>query len=276
MPFAAGMDCPKYSLSTGPEVHVWTDEEFERLQKALQQVFQMKQATKIRKPKMIHSTLRQHLGDKNIMAIDFETLDLTETAVALSCGIVIFNAVTGETVLETEVLLDVDQQIRQGRTMSGSTLKWWIDQAMTNPEAAKAAFGFANVAIPDPNTHMLDMQGFAESVAQTYEEFSCQWITACGVQFDVKLLENLMKQCGVVPPWRHNQVFDQRTLYLLNQNNIPKDLGREKGVAHRAKDDAAWVRDYILAVCSYEEEITRGIRATQTILETRPDLSHLI
>jgi hypothetical protein len=74
------------------------------------------------------------------------------------------------------------------------------------------------------------------------------------VQFDVKLLENLMKQCGVVPPWRHNQVFDQRTLYLLNQNNVPKDLGREKGVAHRAKDDAAWVRDYILAVCGYEEK----------------------
>ena len=210
---------------------------------------------------MTHSTLRQHLGDKNIMAIDFETLDLTETAVALSCGIVIFNAVTGETALETEVLLDVDQQIRQGRTISGSTLKWWIEQALKNPEAARYAFGLVTevektkdnpLGIPDPT---LDMQGFAESLAQTYEEFNCQWITACGVQFDVKLLENLMKQCGVVPPWRHNQVFDQRTLYLLNQNNVPKDLGREKSVAHRAKDDAAWVRDYILAVCEYEEKL---------------------
>jgi hypothetical protein len=207
---------------------------------------------------MTHSTLRQHLGGKNIMAIDFETLDLTETAVALSCGIVIFNAVTGETALETEVLLDVDQQIRQGRTVSGSTLKWWIEQALTNPEAAKYAFNLIDRGPenePIPNTYMLDMQGFAETSAQTYEEANCQWITACGVQFDVKLLENLMKQCGVVPPWRHNQVFDQRTLYLLNQNNVPKDLGREKGVLHRAKDDATWVRDYILAVCEYEEKL---------------------
>lgn len=210
---------------------------------------------------MTHSTLRQHLGDKNIMAIDFETLDLAETAVALSCGIVIFNAVTGETALETEVLLDVDQQIRQGRTISGSTLKWWIEQALKNPEAAKYAFGLdiARINAVSSATPILDMQGFAESVAQTYEEYNCQWITACGVQFDVKLLENLMKQCGVVPPWRHNQVFDQRTLYLLNQNNVPKDLGREKGVAHRAKDDAAWVRDYILAVCEYEEKLAENV-----------------
>lgn len=213
---------------------------------------------------MTHSTLRQHLGDKNIMAIDFETLDLTETAVALSCGIVIFNAMTGETVLETEVLLDIDQQIRQGRTVSGSTLKWWVEQALTNPDAAKAAF---NIGGEDPLTgnFIHDMQGFAESVAQTYDEFACCWITACGVQFDVKLLENLMKQCGVVPPWRHNQVFDQRTLYLLNQNNVPKDLGREKGVLHRAKDDAAWVRDYILAVCEYEEGLVR--RAALSMFE---------
>lgn len=197
---------------------------------------------------MTHSTLRQHLGDKNIMAIDFETLDLAETAVALSCGIVIFNAATGNTEIEEEALLDVEQQIRQGRTMSGSTLKWWIEQALKNPDAAKAAF---NLEENPKFTH--DMAGFCEALASTYEQFNCQWITACGVQFDVKLLENLMKQCGVVPPWRHNQVFDQRTLYLLNQNNVPKDLGREKGVLHRAKDDATWVRDYILAVCEYEE-----------------------
>lgn len=199
---------------------------------------------------MTHSTLRQHLGDKNIMAIDFETLDLAETAVALSCGIVVFNATTKETVLETEVLLDIDQQIRQGRTISGSTIKWWFEQALTNPEAAKAAFNLG-----EHKEHTFDMAGFAESIAATYEDFNCQWVTACGVQFDVKLLENIMKQCGVVPPWRHNQVFDQRTLYLLHQNNVPKSLGREKGVLHRAKDDAAWVRDYILAVCEYEERL---------------------
>lgn len=208
---------------------------------------------------MTHSTLRQHLGNKNIMAIDFETLDLTETAVALSCGIVIFNAVTGETVLETEVLLDVDQQMRQGRTVDWDTLKWWLYQSRINREAFDAAFGLGEDGKPDPTIYKHDMQGFAESIAQTYEEFNCRWITACGVQFDVKLLENLMKQCGVVPPWRHNQVFDQRTLYLLNQNNVPKDLGREKGVAHRAKDDAAWVRDYILAVCEYEEKLSENV-----------------
>lgn len=56
------------------------------------------------------------------ISIDLETLDTRDTAIILSVGII---ADTGEALHHA---IDIDMQIAEGRTISGSTLLWWLKQ----------------------------------------------------------------------------------------------------------------------------------------------------
>lgn len=62
------------------------------------------------------------------LMIDFETLDTKAGAVLLSAGIILFDPEKPEDREEHYFEFHVEKQIPAGRTISSSTLEWWLRQ----------------------------------------------------------------------------------------------------------------------------------------------------
>lgn len=67
--------------------------------------------------------------------IDLETLDVKQSAVVISGAAVVFNRREGP-IADFYQVFDVESQLRSGRTVSFSTLGWWMRQS----EEAKRVF----------------------------------------------------------------------------------------------------------------------------------------
>lgn len=62
-----------------------------------------------------------------IVSIDLETLDVTTTAVILEIGIVVGDD-QGNVIEQFRMYPDIQEQIESGRSISGSTFLWWMQQ----------------------------------------------------------------------------------------------------------------------------------------------------
>lgn len=66
------------------------------------------------------------MGNK-LLSIDLETLDTSVSAVILEIGIVIGDA-SGNTIEKFSIFPDINEQIADGRIVSGDTFCWWLKQ----------------------------------------------------------------------------------------------------------------------------------------------------
>lgn len=64
---------------------------------------------------------------KKIGSIDLETLDVRTEAVILEIGIVIGDE-QGTVIEQFRMYPDISEQLAEGRTISGSTVLWWMEQ----------------------------------------------------------------------------------------------------------------------------------------------------
>lgn len=170
--------------------------------------------------------------------LDLETLGTASNSVILSIGAVAFDPFTGDRSRHTfHRFLDVDSQLKAGRTISGDTLIWWLDreadarQALIEgyderctPEGVLEAFVFWLGEVADPRT-------------------VCVW--GNGAAFDNAMLADLYTTYGQKQPWMFWNDRCFRTQKALNKH-IPAPAF--DGVNHDALDDAIKQSQHLQAI----------------------------
>lgn len=165
---------------------------------------------------------------KSVM-IDLETLDTDSSAVVVAVGAVEFdpyNHRIGNTFYR--VINDWSCQQRKGRTISGDTVCWWMEQsedarkAITHPSAKDSCSTF---------TMLREFNEFLDGFAGDVE------IWGNGADFDNVILGGLYKAYGVQRPWSYSTNRCYRTIKNLAKNR-GIILPERQGTHHNALDDA--------------------------------------
>jgi len=159
------------------------------------------------------------------MMIDIETLDTATTAVVLQAGWCLFDEdnVGGPVVMG----LDLDEQLRKGRTVNAETLKWWMQQ----PDIARE-----KVFMPEKVYPIADL---ATRLRMILHNGTVDHVWAHGPQFDIATLKHLLG----CEPWHYRSIRDTRTLAdLAPSAHKPAPITK-----HDAGDDAVaqaqWVQN---------------------------------
>lgn len=153
----------------------------------------------------------------NIM-IDLETADTRPSAAFVSIGAIKFSPSTGELGDTFYERVDWDDACcKHERTMSVSTIKWWLQQ---NDEARQ------EICKPGkPLDEVLNL--FTEWLPDD------PIVWGNGATFDISMLENAY---NFKAPWKFWNVRDVRTIVDLTQGYV--DKGNMVGTKHDALDDA--------------------------------------
>ena len=156
----------------------------------------------------------------NVM-LDIETLDTSTSAVILSIGAVKFDIEKPGVLLEAfHEHIDIDTCVASGRTMSGNTILWWLEQS----EAARTKL-LAATRIP-LNDALLKLSTFIGRDDRVWGN---------GAAFDNAILADAYRKANIPLPWRYYNDRCYRTLKNMYPDVAKPDTG---GVDHDALDDA--------------------------------------
>lgn len=156
----------------------------------------------------------------NIM-LDIETLGTRSTSVILSIGAVEFDKTS---ILKTfHKHINIDSCLRQGLTVDGRTIQWWMDQS----DEARALMQVPGEPLYDV------LVDFRNAFDWDNKAVWCN-----GASFDFPIIENALHQCGLQLPWAYYNTRDYRTLKNLVSRQTYDSLKVRPKVAHNALDDA--------------------------------------
>ena len=168
---------------------------------------------------------------KHIM-LDLETLDTAPSAVVVSIGAVAFdphtNALGGR--FYVEMTGDIADQQKKGRTISGDTVRWWMQQ----DASAKRVF---SVPPPDGVLRVNTVEALSRFdlfVATNGGGDVELW--GNGADFDNVILGSLYDAFGLLKPWSYSRNRCYRTMKSLGIG--PRRPQVREGVHHNALDDA--------------------------------------
>ena len=189
---------------------------------------------------MIDSTL-----DTLYLSVDLETYGLSATAVVLSIGAcVIPSTPLGEIPTADQFYREIDngRDSQPGRTIDPSTLEWWKE------EQAKGSCCPLNgtsplVSILAEFNLWIEIQKKARGV----EKIS---LWANGTDFDIAILYHAMRQFGIRPAWKYNEVRDLRTLRSIFPS-IPAPTPNT--MRHNAVYDALYQARHVAELLDYVE-----------------------
>ncbi len=174
------------------------------------------------------------MNEKHIV-IDLETVDLLPTAGILSIGASVFvpQDILGGSPVEREFYINVDVStcIEKGMTFSWDTLYWWFKQD------AKAGS---------------DLQENKNDIVWALRELNDFIRTDIDIhiwgnpsKFDISILENAYRLCGMGEPWDRKEVRDLVTLEGMigkgNKEKIKKNIHTElleSSIKHNDLSDA--------------------------------------
>lgn len=132
--------------------------------------------------------------------LDLETLATNPNSVVLTFGAIKFDPFDASKEMSDGLYMriDVDEQIKLGRSVDPGTVEWWGTQS---EEVREEALG----------EH--DRVGL-ETFTQTLNRFlvGTNRIWAQGPVFDIVIIENLYRQLGKPCPWLYYNIRDSRTL----------------------------------------------------------------
>jgi DNA polymerase III epsilon subunit-like protein len=164
--------------------------------------------------------------------IDLETLDTVSTSVILSIGAVKFDLESDK--IDDDgyyAVADVDDQTSRGRTISHSTLAWWMGQ---EKEAQKVFFE-PSMTLESALIGLIDWLS---------HDKRCVWSN--GASFDIPMMEHAFKSYGMEIPWQHWNTRCVRTYRALPwAKAVPKI---EPKVKHHAMFDALAQAQHVQAV----------------------------
>lgn len=164
------------------------------------------------------------------LMIDLETLGTNPDCPVISIGAVFFDVDSKQLGPTFYMALDVDEQIKRGRKVTGSTLKWWMGQA----DAAKRVFHEQAKPVPQVLTTLA--QWFKNNNSKTH-------VWGNGATFDISILENMFEMYGIEIPWSFSKIMDLRTFKRFQAKGARVII---PGTAHNALDDAVGQAKYIL------------------------------
>jgi hypothetical protein len=156
--------------------------------------------------------------------IDIETLGTDPGSVIASVGLVRFDPQAGvqsaEELLKSslKVVIDIEESIADGFTVSGSTIKWWFNQSR---EAQKSTFGGKEQLLP--TVALREIISFFNLSDKVWGN---------GANFDIVLLESYFRHYQFALPWKYNKVRCHRTVvnmhcidmgYPIPVNALPHD-----------------------------------------------------
>ena len=156
----------------------------------------------------------------NIM-LDIETLGTRSTSVILSIGAVEFDSTT--IMRKFHKHIDIDSCLRQGLTVDGRTIAWWMDQN----DGARRLFQEKGESLYDV------LVDFRSAFNWQHVAVWCN-----GASFDFPIIENALHACGLQIPWAYYNTRDYRTLKNLVPKDVYENLKVQPTVKHDALDDA--------------------------------------
>ena len=166
--------------------------------------------------------------------LDIETLGTRSTSVILSIGAVEFDKTS---VLSTfHRRIDVDSCLRQGLTVDGRTIAWWMDQS----DEARAL-----MQVPGEPLHDV-LVDFRDAFDWYNKAVWCN-----GASFDFPIIENALHQCGLQLPWAYYNTRDYRTLKNLVPRTTYNSLRVRPQTAHDALGDAVAQAKTLQALLGY-------------------------
>lgn len=170
---------------------------------------------------------------KHVM-VDIETLGIENDTVVLSIAAVQFDGnAQGESISYTCSVDDVAQQIQIWRSVSASTLAWWLKQS----EEARGQVLLDKSASSPPD---LTWEQFQVKLEQFLAD---KYVWANGPDFDIDILTNLL---GYGPGSHELVPFNKRRCVRTIKELVPKTARPERTGAHVALDD-----------CLYQIELVR-------------------
>lgn len=163
--------------------------------------------------------------------VDIETLDNVHSAVVLSIGWCWFDRENPERAVSEgrHYVLSTQEQERNGRTISGGTVAWWMQQS----ESAKSIFSNRTPKVPPPSVVM--------ELFKDVEEADAVW--ANGPDFDGVILANLLKDYAPYerwPFWKHRCVRTFKNIFSdfigdIKNNDVHNALADAKFQAEQMR-----------------------------------------
>lgn len=167
----------------------------------------------------------------NHIMLDLETLDTKTSAVVLSIGAVAFDPYSKDlgTTFYVEMTEDTAAQQARGRTISGDTVTWWMQQNVL----ARRLFASPPSEGVERVTTVEALARFATFIGAHGDDKALIW--GNGADFDNIILGSLYEDLGYRKPWSYGRNRCFRTM-----KNIPHAPGLQlrEGVHHNALDDA--------------------------------------
>lgn len=141
--------------------------------------------------------------------LDWETLDTRPEAVVLSCNLMQFDPSSGtehEQLQITFAAALIEEQVRAGRTMSSSTLEFWMSQGQ------KAREGLYEGKRPFSMSQGLGtMRDFVSRISKVALNADAR-VWGNGADFDIAILNSLCAQFKAPNPFRYSASRCARTV----------------------------------------------------------------
>lgn len=187
------------------------------------------------------------------LMLDLETLDTKPSAVVLSIGAVVWDTykktstsseLAWEPVAQFYQALDIQSQLSEGRTVSESTLLWWMQQdSVAQAEAFSTDREAVAQVLHDFNLFAADYSGVEGPNDPGVTRF---W--ASPNTFDFPIWDSLAGDFNMDTPWTYRQKYDVRTV-VAEAGYSAKDHKADKviGVPHTPLYDCEWQIDLLTA-----------------------------
>jgi DNA polymerase III epsilon subunit-like protein len=183
------------------------------------------------------------------ISFDLETLGVDPGCVITQIGACAFDADNIAAERQTfNVFVDPQSCLDIGMTIKWSTIAWWFVQ----PDAARQAM------ITKETAHIAKALDTLRRWIAAVSDPKAVRVWGHGATFDISLLEDAYRRCGMPTPWFYRNVRDLRTLRALAPDDLVLAAPSAELTAHIAVNDAVMQADWIMQCTA---AIRRGVEA---------------
>jgi len=187
---------------------------------------------------------------KNILTIDLETMGLDPmTAPILEVGYCIGNRESKGILCKESFLVPNAWNTTMRRVPSMDTIAWWIEKACEREELKDHALKLLDPSGSSPKLLKLGLDTLSERV----KTFNVEEVWVTDKSFDWVMFSVLANSMQVDPYFGkliYKDIYDAR--YFLSHYPDKQKDAKKEAVTHTAKDDAAWLFEFIADLTASE------------------------
>lgn len=181
--------------------------------------------------------------------VDLETLGVARDSVVLSIGIVKFSLIQNKVLDLYSAVLDISEQLLEGRTVEKATQNWWCssgvsqearDAARQNPKSVPIVLG--------------EIKSFVKGNPKTI------FMVGNSPTFDQEILRSLFFDFDMEYPWPYWRELDCRSYVSLFKDLVPAP--EFVGIKHTAADDALNEAQHLLLILN---QLRRSLLLSQSL-----------